>query len=642
MSPGSERPTARRTLWTTALVALAWGCRSDSRLSTEPRSDCIDLRGPARRGDVGFGERFTVEATRRCPAEAGTMSWKQISGPAVSEITVTPDGLRFEARLPSMRDTGVDPPSWGIVPISPRTMGEVVLEAEWRSKRGPEALASRARLRLAAASRSRGIPNVAVDQGILLAGDGWSIARAPDGAQATLEPGEMARLVPDVSGDWLLRAASGRTLAIHAGRYDETPLDCGRAGCHVAIADAAASSPMTSALRTRFDAREPPPRGGERGGDERVTCALPCHATGEASAHDGGFRDVAREMGVLAGEQTWATLPRALRRLGGVTCLGCHGPGTIPEPAARWSILRADVCATCHDAPPTYGHVAAWRSSRMSRADIDPRTRGDASCAGCHTTAGFLVRTGQSTTDRAAPSGAGPVGIACAACHAPHDVHARTARPPDATNAAPGESGRPTALLRQVALPPSLQGSDVPASSRACVSCHAPVDRPADRLTIPPASAAAIWSGSVGLDPETGAPLAGAPIHGDKDRGCTGCHAAGPPGLERGAAHAFAVDGGAACNGCHATGVPPRDDGLNARARDLLGRLTRGQRRFETMRAPAHAMATDLPGDARGRAIYDVLLVLEDPAASVHNGPYARALLEAARRVADASHAGTR
>ena len=34
-------------------------------------------------------------------------------------------------------------------------------------------------------------------------------------------------------------------------------------------------------------------------------------------------------------------------------------PGALPE--ARWSILRADVCAYCHDAPPRYGHVEGWR-----------------------------------------------------------------------------------------------------------------------------------------------------------------------------------------------------------------------------------------------------------------------------------------
>jgi hypothetical protein len=35
-------------------------------------------------------------------------------------------------------------------------------------------------------------------------------------------------------------------------------------------------------------------------------------------------------------------------------------------------------------------------------------------------------------------------------------------------------------------------------------------------------------------------------------------------------------------------------------------------------------------GTPVGRALWDVLLVLEDPAAAAHNGPYARALLDAA------------
>ena len=38
-------------------------------------------------------------------------------------------------------------------------------------------------------------------------------------------------------------------------------------------------------------------------------------------------------------------------------------------------------------------------------------------------------------------------------------------------------------------------------------------------------------------------------------------------------------------------------------------------------------------GSASGRALYDVLLVLEDPAADAHNGAYARTLLDRAESV---------
>jgi hypothetical protein len=40
----------------------------------------------------------------------------------------------------------------------------------------------------------------------------------------------------------------------------------------------------------------------------------------------------------------------------------------------------------------------------------------------------------------------------------------------------------------------------------------------------------------------------------------------------------------------------------------------------------------------RGRAAWDVALVLEDPAADVHNAPYARLLLDAAERFVGSSN----
>jgi hypothetical protein len=49
---------------------------------------------------------------------------------------------------------------------------------------------------------------------------------------------------------------------------------------------------------------------------------------------------------------------------------------------------------------------------------------------------------------------------------------------------------------------------------------------------------------------------------------------------------------------------------------------------------PPHAATNALDlRSARGRAAYDVALVLEDPAADVHDGPYARRLLDAAEAV---------
>ena len=127
--------------------------------------------------------------------------------------------------------------------------------------------------------------------GIYLGGEGWRLTARPAGSHAVpgAPAGGLTSFVPDVSGDWRLADAAGRTLALRAARYDETPLDCGRAGCHAAIPGAAATSPMTGVL-ARLMSANPRPRG-------YPSCALACHATGEPDAFDGGFAHVAAELG---------------------------------------------------------------------------------------------------------------------------------------------------------------------------------------------------------------------------------------------------------------------------------------------------------------------------------------------------------
>jgi predicted CXXCH cytochrome family protein len=189
-------------------------------------------------------------------------------------------------------------------------------------------------------------------------------------------------------------------------------------------------------------------------------CAAVCHALGEPGLADGGWHDVARELGIsTAAPGRWAAVPRALRRLGGVGCAACHGPGAIPEASARWSILRAEVCATCHDAPPRYPLVAGWRSSRMARADAAPGARAEG-CRDCHTTAGFLAAAGVRPLGAPAPDEVGPIGIACAACHAPHGPHgARLVREGVCARCHPAEAAM-------------LVGPPAPHASVPCTGCH--------------------------------------------------------------------------------------------------------------------------------------------------------------------------
>ena len=540
-----------------------------------PVHGCIER--PPSPMDLGFDRPFTLRLEVECGV--GPVIWKQLAGPPVPLVS---DGVVLSARTPALPAAS----TWGVLPFSPRTRGALTFSARWQSGgRSVEEIVA-----VAAAARARGLPNVPAGARVHLGGRGWRVVDGPPGYQVA-SLGEPGAFLPDRDGEWRLADGEGRELRLRSGRYDETPLDCGRAGCHPAVSAAAAHSPMTAALARNLRARS----------DGFPGCALACHATGDPGIADGGFGQVATELGVDPGAlERWETTPPPLRRLGGVGCLACHGPGAVPEESARWSLLRAEVCAFCHDDPPRYGHVAAWRESRMATADRDPRT-GAAPCARCHTSAGFLAAAGVLGGDRRAPASAGPQGIACAACHAVH---------------APGSVPAP-GLLREVAAPPVL--GRVPAGARTvCLGCHSP-DGTAG------SSAAALWLGRGGLDPRTGGALEGPAPHAAIAGGCIGCHRAGA-GAARGAGHRF-TSSPEACRGCHG----PLASGAELRARATRLWSALGQ---APLHEPPHAAGPGLDrGSARGRAAWNVSLVLEDPAAAVHNPRYAARLLDAAAEV---------
>jgi hypothetical protein len=352
------------------------------------------------------------------------------------------------------------------------------------------------------------------------------------------------------------------------------------------------------------------------------TCASACHTTGEPGTEDGGFSHVASELELPALPADYDELPRALRRLGGVGCLACHGPTKIPEPSQRFALMKSDVCAVCHDAPPRYGHVQALASSRMGHADFSARVRTEAACARCHTAWGAVGRP-------APPNDVAPFGLTCATCHAVHP-HGTHAPPPARAAVAPANTPSHGGLLRDFPLPPTLPHP--PASfqgvSRVCISCHAP----SSTTLRPEASAAAMVAGQGGLEPETGAPLAGAAPHAAAPKGCLGCHDSGPEALVLGKSHGFRASP-ESCARCHDS-PPSRDPSIAERARQLLVLLD-PQHSAGDVGTPWHATyQLLLPTPQRTRALRNVLLVLEDPAADVHAPGYARALLDAAERLA--------
>lgn len=518
---------------------------------------------------LGFDAPFALSVEPGCrDALAGKIEWKQVRGAPV-KLEVSRNGFSVRGRTPKLAAPAVH----GIVPLSPRTRGELVLEARWRG--GGRDLVQT--VRLAAATRATGLPSVAPGQRVWLGGQGWRVRESPRGGKARIDDrAETLAFMPDARGRWVLEDAAGARLSIAVGTHADAPLDCGRSDCHAAAARHAQSSPMTTIFSRGLRGELP---GWEPG------CVDGCHSVGEPGIDDAGFSDVQRELGWYSlpapAPNAWSSLARPLRRLAGVGCTSCHGPGAIPEPSASWAVLRSDVCATCHDAPPRYPHVAQWITTRMSRADAEPETRARDECRGCHTTAGFVGRP-------AAPEHA--IGIGCAACHAPH------AR----------EHGEK--LLRLPPMPagfPELPPSAAP--SRVCVACHA---SPKDAL--PRASAATILFGA----PHPHAALPG---------GCIGCH--GAPRDARGRVdHGFRIDP-LTCKSCHtvdAVEKPVSGANVRERAERLLVRI--GRRKSDE---PPHA-STD--GDV-GEAERLVLLVLEDPAAAMHNAPHARSLLDQAERL---------
>jgi hypothetical protein len=544
--------------------------------------------GPAHRV-VGFHRAFELAAIPSCDdARGAAVTFSVAGGAPLAEARILDGGTRLAGRtaLPPVLSPGI---SSGIVPVSDAERGATRVDVATRL---PDGRVRRRFIEVAASSRASGLANVALQHPVLLRGQELKLTERPTDSRAELRPiGDLLELVPDVTGRFVLEGRANARTVVDSGRYDETPLDCGRSDCHREIAESALTSPMTHAYARDLE--------GPRAIAD-PSCALACHTTGEPGLDDGGFAHVAREFGNPPA-QSFAELPRDLRRLGGVGCLACHGPGAIPEPTSRFAVLGRGVCAVCHDSPPAYGHVAAFASTRMASADRDPRTL-EQPCARCHTTFGALGRLGHRP-----PPGV-ELGLGCATCH---DVHPSS-----------GDTRAMPSLLRSLPLPDTLGA--LPASmlgaSRVCLSCHAPSSSGA---MLPEASAAALLLGRGGTEPSTGTPVTGAAPHGTALDGCLSCHRSGPEGLGRGASHAFAVPADA-CSSCHT--ARPRDAALATRARALFERLGGS---LPTSPSPPHALAVrPLADPVKARAFANVVLVLEDPAADVHNPRYAALLLD--------------
>ena len=567
----------------------------------------LDLGGD--RTGIGFGVPFTVTARHNCPPgaaqERGEMTWQQLEGPLLAQLELRDAGFALSAHTASFAALHPEPAAEGIIPISPRTQGRVVLEARWRG--AGQASATR-RLVISAAARATGLSSVAVSQPIVLAGVGWSVKAQPAGAHGSLKALEgLTFFTANAPGSWTLTRDQTHTLTLQVLTHDATPYDCGRSECHAALSEHAAGSAMSHALERPLDALADA---------TGVSCMLDCHVLGERGLGDGGFLAVAERLGFRWTEHTrFQDLPQALRRAGSVRCTACHGPGAIPPPEQRSAILESDVCATCHDAPPRYVHVTQWREGRMASADREPETR-RAPCARCHTTAGFLAHNGDRKLVDDAPR-AEPSGIACAACHAPHSAQ------------------RGPRLIRHVQESSAPTGKLAPdPSASLCRACHAAAARLSD-----PTPSGSLFAAEIAVPRRDGSgwePLRSKFVHEQVARGCVGCHGGGA--LETKAIdHSFHVEP-RVCEACHADGTSPRtaaDASAELRARALALSRALAPRCQGASGQSAHPQLAPArcSDSALSRARYEINLVLDDKSALVHNADLSRALLSDAERI---------
>ncbi len=523
---------------------------------------------------LGYDAPFSFKVEPGCEAaKTGPVVWHVVQG-ANLNLSISQNGRMVRGRTPSLESLHGRPIAAGILPASPRTSARTVLSATWESgERKVEQIFT-----LASQTRATGLPSVARGHRVWLTG-AWTVSERPKGSQVdAVSHGDNSSLLPDALGRFVLSGPAKQSLELTVGAHGDGPLDCGRAECHRRISVHAGKSPMTTIFQRGVTGKL---------GSYNSSCVSGCHTTGEIGVDDGGYDSVLRDFGwnpsLPTGPEAFDHLPRDARRVSGVTCTACHGPGAIPAPSAAWSVLRTAVCATCHDFPPEYEHVVRYEKTRMAQSQ---RRKGiDAEpCNGCHTTAGFLVRIGASSKPRQAPQELSH-GLSCQTCHAAH---------------APRSAAK---LLRLPDYPKGFPKPDkAPTTARVCIACHA-------SQSGGPGQASLMFARAPGIKPP------------HAELVCTDCHGARDE-RPRGASHDFAVRV-SVCSRCHEPPVMeqrPPEGSIAERAKALWEKRVR--RPLPTAALPAHA--SELPEVARWLG-----LILDDHGAAAHNAPYARAMLDA-------------
>ncbi len=150
-----------------------------------------------------------------------------------------------------------------------------------------------------------------------------------------------------------------------------------------------------------------------------------CHTVGydtNSTIPNGGFDKVMAQLGwtppTTITPANWTNMPPALQNVANIQCENCHGPGSehANSGGTPWAVsvpTATGTCASCHDDPTHHFKATEWNNSMHAVTTTDPA--GNATCVGCHTSAGFIGRmTGATNVSTAYGA------IGCQACHEPH------------------------------------------------------------------------------------------------------------------------------------------------------------------------------------------------------------------------------